>query len=78
MCLDTHKCEEFQPEKVDIFCINDKLLAQGLQVRQLDTEIILGQYIKEIKVRKCRIQFEHLIDAQVVQLENIILAHGAR
>lgn len=78
MCLDSSKCEETVPEKVDIFCIKDKLLAQGLEVRKLDSEVILGKYIREIKVRKCRIQFEHLIDAQVVQLENIILSHGVR
>lgn len=77
MCLDSSQCEGVEPEKVDVFCKKENLIARGLHVRKLDTEIIPGKYVKEIKVRKCRIQFDHLIDAQIAQLKNIILAHAA-
>lgn len=78
MCLDSSQCEGVEPKKVDVFCKKEKLIARGLHVRKLDTEIIPGEHIKEIKVRKCRIQFEDLIDAQIVQLKNIILVHAAQ
>lgn len=73
MCLNPHQCGIGQPTEIDIYCRQHKLWAQGISIKVLSSETLPGHFIEEFGVRKCRVQFKHLAEEQVQQLENIIV-----
>ena len=75
-CMEISKFGKDSPEKVaDIICEKAKLLAQGLPIIVINSIVAPGEFAKEIKVKKCRLQFEQLEHVQKTQLEEIILSH---
>ena len=77
MCLENNKCEQKSADReVDIFCKENKLFAQGLPITVLGTSVVPGEYVIDVKIRKCRAKYENLEEDQKVQVEEIILSHG--
>ena len=77
MCLEANKFGKESPEKgVDIVCGKAMLLAQNLPVKVLNSSVNSGQFAREVNVRKCRLQFQHLEYGQQNQLEDILLSHA--
>lgn len=76
MCQEANKFGKESPVKgADIVCEKEKLLAQNSPVKVLQSIVVPGEFSKEIKVRKCLLQFQQLAHDQQIQLENIILSH---
>jgi PilZ domain-containing protein len=77
MCLEENRCsKDSQEREIDIFCKTEKLLAQGLPIKVLDSIVVSGNFNMGLSCRKCRVQFEQLEHNQKTYLEEIILSHA--
>jgi hypothetical protein len=71
-CLDHEQCSHSRPGKIDIFCKKNNYWAATLPVDVLESNTIPGKFIKEFRLRKCRMRFQELSDVQLAQIDSII------
>lgn len=72
-CLDQNNCYQGCVKQVDIYCGRTGIWAEALNIRILNSEALPGRFVKEFGIRKCRLQFVQLAEAQARELENLIL-----
>ncbi len=75
-CLKNNDCYNGLRRKIDILCKQRNILAEGLQVKILETQSLPGNFLKELETRKCRIMFEHLTTKQVGTLQKVLASYA--
>ena len=74
VCLDHGECNEGLLTTMNIFCRKHELCAEDIKMKVLSTEMMRGQFVEELGMRMCRVQFNNLKDSQRSQLANIIVS----
>ncbi|HBI16502.1 MAG TPA: hypothetical protein DDY20_13520 [Desulfobulbaceae bacterium] len=69
--LDSHK-------QIDILCGEGNFLVQGLKVRIVQMETVSGKFLRNLEIKKCRLQFEDIRDEQSSGIETIVDGACAR
>jgi len=72
-CLDKNRCHQKPLQQVDIYCRSEGKWVEELKVQILASDTLPGMIDEEFGVRKCRMQFVQLAQAQAGQLEELIL-----
>jgi hypothetical protein len=72
-CLDQGICSKGLSTQVDIYCKKGDLRAEGINIKVVDTEMVLGQFMQDVGLRKCRARFRQLDEFQQTQLTGIIV-----
>ncbi len=75
-CLENNLCYNDLKRKIDILCKQRNILAEGLQVKVLETKSLPGNFLKELETRECRIMFEHLTKRQTDSLQAVLSSYA--
>ena len=73
MCLDQGECSQGLSTRIKIFCKKHNVCAEDIKMEVIGTEKVLGQFMDDIGMRKCRTQFLQVDASQLVKLKNIIV-----
>ena len=71
MCFDLGKCSEGLSIQIDIYCKKHDLCAEGIRLKVIGTEMVQGEFIEKLGIRKCRARFYQLDKTQQVQVSNV-------
>ncbi len=72
MCLNQGKCSLALSARINIYCKKHDLCAEDLQLKVIGTEMVPGEFMEKLGIRKCRARFSALDEAQQAQVTNII------
>ena len=73
MCLDQGKCNQGLSVQIDIYCKKYELCAEGIRLKVIGTEMVQGEFIEKLEMRKCRARFCQLDESQQLQLIQIVV-----
>ena len=73
MCLDQGKCSQGLSAKINIYCKKHDLCAEDIPLKVIGTEMVQGEFMENLGVRKCRARFHQLDKTQQEQVTNIIV-----
>ena len=73
MCLDQGKCSQGLSAKINIYCKKYDLCAEDIPLKVIGTEMVEGEFMENLGVRKCRARFRQLDKTQQAQVTNIIV-----
>lgn len=71
-CIQESGCVIDSHEEVDILCGEGNFLVQGLKVRIVKKETINGKFLRNLEIKKCRLQFEDIGKEQSYGIETIV------
>jgi hypothetical protein len=71
-CIQECDCVENSHRNIDILCGEGSFLVQGLRVKIVDMERISGKFLRDLEIKKCRMQFEDLRAEQAFAIETIL------
>lgn len=72
-CLDQGVCGHGLSTRVNIYCKKYDLCAEDVTIKILATGIMPGEFMKDLGLRRCHVQFLQLDASQQAQLGNIIV-----
>ena len=73
MCLDQGKCSQRLSNQVTIYCKKHDLFVEGIRLKVIGTEMLQGEFMERLGIRKCRARFHQLEESQQLQLTQIIV-----
>lgn len=73
VCLDQGTCSQGLSTQINIYCRNQDLCAEDINMKVLNTERMRGQFVEDLGMRMCRARFNIIDEGQKEQLRNIIL-----
>ncbi|MFZ5797912.1 MAG: hypothetical protein ACYCYR_12505 [Desulfobulbaceae bacterium] len=71
-CIQESGCIMDSHKQVDILCGGGEFLVQGLNVRIVKMETIIGKFLRNLEIKKCRLQFENVGEEQFSGIETIV------
>lgn len=71
-CIQECDCVTNSHREIDILCGEGNFLVQGLRVRIVDMERIGGKFLRNLEIKKCRMQFEEMGVEQTHGIETIL------
>ena len=72
MCFDQGKCSQDLSTQINIYCNDNDLCAEGIHLKVIDTEMIQGEFMELLGIKKCRAMFHKLDKSQESKVKNII------
>lgn len=72
ICLDQGECNQGLSIQIDIYCHKYDLCAENIRLELIGTEMLPGEFMEKLGMRKCRARFYLLDKSQQVQVSNII------
>ena len=72
ICLDQGECSQGLSAKINIYCKKHDLFAEDIPIKVIGTEMVQGEFMEELGIRKCRARFQLLDESQKAQVANII------
>lgn len=73
MCIDQGECSQDQSTLVNIYCKKHDLCAENIAIRVVGTGMVIGEFLKDLGLRRCHAEFLQLDESQLAQVENIIV-----
>lgn len=71
-CIQESGCPVDSRRQIDILCGEGNFLVQGLKVRIVNMETIVGKFLRNLEIKKCRLQFEDIDEEQLCDIEKIV------
>ena len=71
-CIQEGSCVLDGHEEIDILCGEGGFLVQGLKVRIVNMEKVTGKFLRNLEIKKCRLQFENVCEEQSCGIETIL------
>jgi hypothetical protein len=71
-CIQDRGCTADAHQQIDILCGEGNFLVQGLKVRIVQMERINGKFLRNMEIKKCRLQFEDIAEEQASGIETIV------
>jgi hypothetical protein len=73
-CIQESGCSTGSHRQIDILCGEGNFLVQGLKVKIVNMETIIGKFLRNLEIKKCRLQFEEIGKEQSCGIERIVVA----
>ena len=73
VCLDQGECTNGIATTINIYCKKHDTRAEAIKMKVLSTEMMPGQFLEDLGLRRCRARFCNLDTDQKSQLANIIV-----
>ena len=71
-CIQESGCSVDSRRQIDILCGEGNFLVQGLKVRIVNMETIIGKFLRNLEIKKCRLQFEDIDEEQSCDIERLV------
>lgn len=71
-CIQESGCVMDSHKQIDILCGEGNFLVQGLNVRIVKMETVIGKFLRNLEIKKCRLQFEDIAEEQSYGIETIV------
>jgi hypothetical protein len=71
-CIQESGCILDSHQQVDILCGEGNFLVKGLKVRIVKMETVTGKFLRNLEIKKCRLQFEDIGEEQFSGIETIV------
>ena len=71
-CIQESGCIMDSHKQIDILCGDGNFLVQGLKVRIVEMEKIAGKFLRNLEIKRCRMQFEDIGEEQSSRIETIV------
>ena len=71
-CIQESSCAQDGHEEIDILCGEGRFLVKGLKVRIVNMESVTGKFLRNLEIKKCRLQFEDICEEQSYGIDTIV------
>lgn len=71
-CIQESSCALNSRGEIDILCGEGRFLVQGLKIRIVNMERVTGKFLRNLEIKKCRLQFEDICAEQSTGIETIV------
>ena len=71
-CIQESGCVMDGHKQIDILCGEGDFLVQGLKVRIVKMETVNGKFLRNLEIKKCRLQFEDIGEEQSCGIDTIV------
>jgi len=72
MCIDRGECRQGLSTQSNIYCKEHDMCAEDIRLKVIGTEMVQGEFMEKLGIRKCRVRFHQLEKSQKSQVTNII------